>query len=75
MKKIKDDLDLDKLEKYGYRDMGNCYDKHLVFGGMLFIDKTTRKITRVHPYDTKETPSEWDIDDIQKAGFVEEVRE
>lgn len=72
MLRIKDGIDLAELEKYGYREMGNCYEKHIKFGGMLFVDKMTRKITRVHPYDTREAPTEWDIDDIKKARLIEE---
>lgn len=73
--KIKDNIDLRSLEKYGYEDVVSVYRKYLEFGGVLFINKNTRKITRVHPYDCRTNPTEWDISDIQEAGFVEEIIE
>ncbi len=63
--KIIDSVDLKQLEKYGYKDMGACYRKYLEFGGVLFVNKNTREITRLHPYDCRETPTEWDINDIE----------
>ena len=75
MLKIKDNIDLKELEKFGYLDMGNCYQKYVVWGNRIFIDKETRKITRVHPYSLREEPIKEEIFDLIRAKLVEKVRE
>ena len=63
MLKIKDNVDLKELEYLGYLDMGNCYQRYDNWGVVIFINKETREVTRVHPYDFRELPS---FDEIQE---------
>lgn len=73
MLKIKDNVDLKELEKFGYLDMGNCYQKYDYFGVQVFIDKQTREITRVSPYSLRVIPSHDEIYELYDNGLVEKV--
>jgi len=75
MLKIKDNVDLKELEKFNFRDIGSCYKRPFLFGGEIYIDKQTRKITRLHPYSVREIPNDEEIQDLTKAGLVEKVKE
>ena len=44
-----------------------------MFGGEIYIDKETRKITRIHPYSLREEPYEHEVSDLGKADLVEKV--
>lgn len=73
MIKIKDNVYLKELEKFGYLDMGNCYQKYDNWGTRIYVDKKTRIIERFHPYSTIKTPSQDDIQDLIQADLVEKV--
>jgi hypothetical protein len=75
MLKIKDEIELKELEKLGYLDMGNCYQRYDNWGVQIFIDKQTREITRVHPYSIKIIPSFDEIQELFGNGLVEKVEE
>lgn len=75
MLKIKDNVDLKELEKFGYLNMGNCYQRYDNWGVQMFIDKQTREITRLHPYSTKNIPTNDEIKDLIQSGLVEKVVE
>lgn len=70
--KIKEDK-LEELEKFGYLDMGNCYQRYDNWGVQIFIDKQTREITRVHPYSTRTIPNDDEISNLNQANLVEKV--
>jgi hypothetical protein len=76
MLKIRDDVDLKELEKFDYNDLGVCYKKYenyALAGIQIVINKTTRLITRLHPYSLREEPTEVEIQDLVDAGLVEKV--
>ena len=73
MLKIKDNVDLKELEKFGYLDMGNCYQIYECFGVCIFIDKQTREITRVSPYSLRVIPNFDEIQELFENGLVEKV--
>ena len=75
MWKVKDDVDIEEVEKYGYDDFGVCYKKYGVLGEQYFINKGTREITRLHPYSFREKPDEDELYDLIQAGLVEKVEE
>lgn len=75
MLKIKDNVDLKTLEKFGYVDIGNFYQKYDNWGVPFFISKRTREITRVHPYSTRIIPNVDEIQELVKNGLVEKVVE
>lgn len=69
--KIKDNINLSQLEKFGYDDFGVCYKKYGGLGEQYFINKATRKITRIHPYSLREKPTIDEVADLIEAGYVE----
>lgn len=71
MLKIKDDVDIEEVEKYGYDDLGICYRKNGGLLGQFYIDKESRQITRVHPYSLREEPNEDELYDLIQAKLVE----
>ena len=73
MLKIKDNVDLKELEKFGYLDMGNCYQRYDNWGVQIFVDKQTREITRVHPYSTRVIPCLDEIQELFENELVEKV--
>jgi len=73
MLKIKDDVNLKELENFGYDDFGVCYKKYGILGEQYFIDKGTRKITRIHPYSLREEPTLDEVLDLNQYGYVEKV--
>lgn len=56
MLKIKDNVDLEELEKFGFDDFGVCYKRYGTLGEQYFINKGTREIKRIHPYSFREEP-------------------
>ena len=68
--KVREDFELEGLEKYNYYDMGNCYQKYDNWGVQLFADKKTREITRVHPYSARTLPNDDELGDLVKDGVV-----
>ena len=75
MLKIKDDVDLKELEKFGFEDFGVCYKGYGDFGNQFFINKSDRLIKRVHPYSLREEANEEEMFDLIQAGLVEKVEE
>ena len=75
MLKIKDDVDLKELEKFGFDDLGVCYKKYADFGVQFFVNKRTREIKRLHPYSLREEPSLSEVLDLDIDGLVEKVEE
>lgn len=75
MLKIKDNVDLKELEKFGFDDFGVCYKRYGTLGEQYFINKGTREIKRIHPYSFREEPTEDEIYDLIQAGLVEKVKE
>lgn len=75
MLRIKSDLDLKELEKFGYDDFGVCYKKYGILGEQYFINKGTRKITRIHPFSLREEPTLAELHDLITAGLVEKIEE
>lgn len=73
MLKIKDNVDLKELEKFRFREIGNCYKSPFLFSGEIYINKETREITRLHPYSSREMPNNEEIQDLIKADLVEKV--
>lgn len=71
MWKVIESVDLKCLEDFGYLDMGNCYQHYGYWGEVLFIDKETREITRVHPYDLREIPTADEISVLIEMKLVE----
>ena len=75
MLKIKDDVDLKELEKFGFEDFGVCYKGYGDFGNQFFINKSDRFIKRVHPYSLREEANEDEMCELIQAGLVEKVEE
>ncbi len=73
MLKIKDNVNLKELEKFGFDDFGVCYKTYGGLGEQYFIDKGNRKITRLHPYSLREEPTIDEIHELIEAGLVEKV--
>ena len=73
--RIKDNVDLKELEKFGYLDMGNCYQRYDNWGVQIFIDKRTRTIERIHPYSTRIIPNFDEIQELVENEIVEKVVE
>lgn len=73
MLKIKDNVDLKELEKFGFLDYGVSYKRYGTVGGQYFINKEDRTIKRVHPYSLRETPTDDEVFDLIQAGLVEKV--
>ena len=73
MLKIKDSVDLKELEKFNYEDFGNCYKKYYN-GAEIFINKETKKITRLHPFSLREEPNYEEVSElIFPVDMVEKV--
>lgn len=64
MLRIKKEVDLKELEKFGYFDYGESYMKVGINNARYFINKNTREI-----------PTENEMSDLITAGYVEEVEE
>lgn len=75
MLKIKDEVDLKELEKFGYDDFGVCYKKYGILGEQFFINKGNREIKRIHPYSLREEPTLNEVADLIQAGLVEKVED
>ncbi|CDE11087.1 unknown [Clostridium sp. CAG:354] len=75
MLRIKKEVDLKELEKFGYFDYGESYMKVGINNERYFINKNTREITRLHPYSLREIPTENEMSDLITAGYVEKVEE
>ena len=73
--KLKDDVDLKELEKLGFENLGVCYEQYYFGGYQYFINKETREIKRLHPYDCRENPSSNDIEFLGLTKLVEKVGE
>lgn len=73
MLKIKDNVDLRFLEDYRFDEYGACYMRTSFIYGNIYIDKDTREITRLHPFDSREIPNEDEIEDLIKADLVENI--
>lgn len=71
MLRIKKEVDLKELEKFGYFDYGESYMKVGINNARYFINKNTREITRLHPYSLREIPTENEMSDLITAGYVE----
>lgn len=81
MSKIKDDVDLKELEKFGYKNRGNysrgdCYEKNIselgAFGGIMI--NFERKINFQFPFMSMKYPDIEDyIQDLIKSDLVEKV--
>ena len=70
MLKIREDVDLKELEKFGFDDFGVCYKRYGTLGEHYFINKGTRTIKRIHPYSLREEPTKNEIYDLIKANLV-----
>ena len=75
MLKIKDDVDLKELEKFGFDDFGVCYKAYGILGEHFFINKGDRIIRRIHPYSLREIANENEVPDLIQANLVEKVEE
>ena len=71
MLRIKQEVDLKELEYLGYLDMGNCYQRYDNWGVVIFINKETRGITRLHPYDLREIPTFDEIQELFENEMIE----
>jgi len=71
MPKIKKNIDLKILEKFGYEDMGVCYRKYGYLKEQYYINKKTREIKRLHPYSFREIPTFDEILDLVQADLVD----
>ena len=71
--KLKDNISSKELENIGYEDYGVCYKKYYFGGCQIFIDKSDKKIRRLHPYSFREEPNEQEIQDLIQADLVEKV--
>ena len=78
MLKIKDNVDLKELEKYGFKEYNDCYSRDYNNDYLTRIDKDTREILKVdyewsflqNKYYKNST---YKIDDLIKADLVEKV--
>ena len=75
MLKIKDNVDLKELEKFGFDNFGVCYKAYGDFGMQFFVNKGTREIKRLHPDSLREEPTEDEIFALIKADLVEKVED
>lgn len=73
MLKIKDNVDLKELEKYGFSDKGDSYMRTSFLYGSIFVEKDTKEITRLHPYDLRTIPTKNEIQDLIDADLVKEL--
>lgn len=78
MLKIKDNVDLKELEKFGFKNLENCYYKDVDPDDgdwLLRIDKKTREIKCWNFINGKTKNAEPYIKDLIKANLVEKVGE
>ena len=79
MLKIKDNVDLKELEKYGFtKPKYGCYEKLVKdnwnYKMYIYITKDTRKI-QVNTYDDYDVDLDDTLYDLIQAGLVEKVDE
>lgn len=80
MLKIKDNVDLKELEKFGFKEYNDCYSRDYNNDYLTRIDKETREILKVdYEWSFMENKyyknSTYKIDDLIKADMVEKVEE
>ena len=75
MLKIRNEVDLKELEKFGFDDFGVCYKKYGGLGEQYFINKNTKEIKRIHPYSLREEPTEDELYDLIQAGLIKKIKE
>lgn len=75
--KIKDEIDLKELEKFGYEYSYGGYEKRIDWQA-VYIDEDTRTLTWGGDFDADYIEYDYYaelVDDLIKAGLVEEVKE
>lgn len=80
MYKIREDVDLKELEKYGFKEFNDCYSRDYNNNYLTRVDKDTREILKVdyewsflqNKYYKNST---YKIDDLIKANLIEKVEE
>lgn len=77
MLKIKDNIDLKELEKFGYKKgivhcFGECYVKELEYDDFIFVKDDKMILFETPNFRIKE---EILIDDLIQAGLVEKIKE
>lgn len=76
MLKIKDDIDLKELEKFGLEDYKYRYGRDIDEQWLIIIDKKTRQIKNWnYLYGSYKREIERYITDLIQAGLVEKVGE
>lgn len=78
MLKIREDVDLKELEKYGFKEYNDCYSRDYNNDYLTRVSKDTREILKVdyewsflqNKYYKNST---YKIDDLIKADLVEKV--
>ena len=76
MLKIKDNVDLKELEKFGFEEYKYSYWRDISNIYTVIIDKETRKIEKWNfAYGGKPTSADKYIQDLIQAGLVEKVVE
>ncbi len=78
MLKIKDNVNLKELEKYGFKEYNDCYSRDYNNDYLTRIDKETREILKVdYEWSFLENKyyknSTYKIDDLIKADLVEKI--
>lgn len=78
MLKIRDNVDLKELEKFGFTEFNDCYSRDYNNDYLTRIDKETREILKVdYEWSFLENKyyknSTYKIDDLIKADLVEKV--
>ena len=78
MWKIKDDVDLEELEKFGYKFgswglMGECYLKELEYNDCVYIDKSRNIIFDFEDVIDMKACVNKAIEDLIQAGLVIKV--
>lgn len=79
MLKIKDNVDLKELEKYGFKDCKDCYTRDYHNDYLTRIDKETREILKVdYEWSFLENKyyknSTYKIQDLIEANLVEKEK-
>jgi hypothetical protein len=74
MLKIKDNVDLEELEEYGFDDCELCWNKKLALGFYINVDVNTRIIS-IHHWAQKDNDELDIIYDLINTGFVEKVND
>lgn len=76
MLKIKDDVDLKELEKFGFEEYKHSYWRDINHTHTIIVDKENRKIEKWNfAYGGKPTEPDKYIQDLIQAGLVEKVGE